>query len=98
MSENIDAAAVRPAYTRWVTHRGGRLRRWWLHLVLRMTAKRMPVLDADLPALRGQQAGFDARFSRVDPTTRRTAVDCAGVAAEWIAVPETRPERVLLYF
>jgi len=60
--------------------------------------KRMPVLDVDVAALRAQQAGLDARFARIDPTARRTAVDCGGVTAEWIEVPETRPDRVLLYF
>lgn len=38
----------------------------------------------------------DARHVRVDPRVRRTKVDCAGVPAEWISVPETRPGRTLL--
>jgi epsilon-lactone hydrolase len=97
MNENDAAATVPPPYARRIAHRGGTLRRWWLHTMLRLTAKRMKVVDADIAALRAQQAGFDARFARPDPSTRRTPVDCAGVPAEWIEVPESRPERVLLY-
>lgn len=66
--------------------------------MLRMTVKRTPIIDVDFEQLRAQQAGFDARFARIDPQTRRTPVDCGGVAAEWVDVPESRPERVLLYF
>lgn len=91
-------ATVSPPYVRHIVHPGGSLRRWWLHLMLRMTVKRMPVLDVDVAVLRAKQAGLDARFARIDPTARRTPVDCGGVVAEWIEVPETRPDRVLLYF
>ena len=97
MNDSHTGVPVLPPYVRRVVHRGGALRRWWLHTMLRLTAKRMKVVDADIAALRAQQAGFDARFARPDPATRRTPVDCAGVAAEWIDVPESRPGRVLLY-
>jgi monoterpene epsilon-lactone hydrolase len=98
MSPRDATAAPLPPYLRRITHPGGRLRRWWLHATLRLTVKRMQVLDVDLASLRAQQAAMDARFARVDPDARRTPVDCDGVRAEWIEVPETRAERVLLYF
>jgi monoterpene epsilon-lactone hydrolase len=97
MSDRNPMAAVLPAYTRFVACRGGNLRRWWLHTTLRLTVKRMRVLDANIATLRAQQAVLDTRFARIDAEARRTAVDCAGVPAEWIEVPETRSERVLLY-
>ena len=95
MSES-NATAL-PAYARVISHPGGAWRRWWLHLILRMTAKRMTVIDADIGKLRMQQAAFDARVGRIDPEARRTPIDCAGVPAEWIDVPGSRAERVLLY-
>lgn len=98
MNDLNAAAAMPPPYVRRIRHRGGSLRRWWLHAMLRLTVKRMKVLDVDIADLRAHQAGMDAKFARVDPATRRTLVHCSGVPAEWIEVPETRPERVLLYF
>jgi monoterpene epsilon-lactone hydrolase len=98
MSEPNAVGAVLPPYARRIAHRGGGLRRWWLHAMLRLTVKRMKVLDVDIAALRAHHAGLDARFGRVDPTVRQSPADCRGVRAEWIDVPETRPDRVLLYF
>jgi monoterpene epsilon-lactone hydrolase len=95
MSESV--ATALPDYVRVISHPGGAWRRWWLHLILRMTVKRMTVIDVDIDTLRMQQAGFDAKLAHVDPESRRTPIDCAGVAAEWIDVPESRAERVLLY-
>ncbi len=86
-----------PPYARVVAHRGGVLRRWWTHLMLRLTAKRMAILGADIATLRAQQVAYDQQFARPDPAMRRTRVDCGGVAAEWIEVPESRPDRVLFY-
>jgi acetyl esterase/lipase len=80
-----------------IAYPGGNWRRWWLHATLRLTAKRMRVVDADVATLRAQQAAFDARFGRLDPEARQSPVDCDGAAAEWIDVPESRPDRVLLY-
>ena len=65
--------------------------------MLRLTAKRIKIVDADIERLRAQQAGFDEKFARIDPEARCTPVDCAGVAAEWIDLPASRSDRVLLY-
>jgi monoterpene epsilon-lactone hydrolase len=97
MSNFAEDTAALPSYARIERHPGGTLRRWWLHLMLRLTARRMKVLGVDITVLRAQMARFDAKIARVDPETRRAPVDCAGVAAEWIDVPESRPERMLLY-
>ena len=87
-----------PAYARRISPSRGRFRRWWLHLILRLTAKRMPIVDVDIQKLRAQHATLEKLFAHLEPGTRRTPVDCGGVAAEWIDVPESRPERVLLYY
>ena len=65
--------------------------------MLRLTAKRMRFLDADIAELRARQAELDQKYGRLDPEARSTPVDCDGVAAEWIDIPGSRPDRVLLY-
>jgi acetyl esterase/lipase len=89
--------AALPSYARFVAPRGGKWRRWWTNLFLRLTVKRQLVPGADLAQLRQMQTGMDTRFGRVDPSAKRRQVDIAGIPGEWIDVPETRPERVLLY-
>ncbi|MCU0803881.1 MAG: alpha/beta hydrolase [Burkholderiales bacterium] len=74
-----------------------RWRRFWVHVAIRLVAKRRYGAWADVPTLRRRQLRFDRRFARVDPQARRADVDCGGVPGEWIEVPETRADRVLLY-
>ena len=84
-------------YIRHVEPVRGRWRLRSLNAFLRRTIKRQMGADASVARLRARQAFFDAKFGNVDPVARRTAIDCAGVAAEWLEVPESRPERVLFY-
>lgn len=51
----------------------------------------------DVPALRRAYEKLDARRFRLDRSVQRTPVDCDGTAGEWIEVPESRPERTILY-
>jgi len=90
-------APALPPYARWLAPKEGAWRRRWLNLFLRLTAKRMLVPGADIPELRRKQAALDLKFGVVDPLARRTPVAIGSVAGEWIDVPESRPERVLLY-
>jgi acetyl esterase/lipase len=75
----------------------GRWRLRSLNAFLRRAVKRQMDRNVSVERLRARQAYFDAKFGEVDPAAHRTSVDCAGVAAEWIDVPESRPERVLFY-
>jgi len=68
-----------------------------LNALLRVTVRKRLSLDADVAALRRQYETFDARYFRAEPDVRRIAVDCDGVAAEWVSVPQTRAGRVILY-
>lgn len=86
-----------PPYARMVCDRRARWRRHLLDRLFRHTAKRDMSAHADIPTLRARQHKFDARFGRVEPQLQRSAVDCAGVEAEWIALPDSRAERVILY-
>ena len=97
MSSAPLGAAVLPPYAKFISPAKGAWRRRWLNLFLRFTAKQMLVPGADVAELRVKQAGLDLKFGIIDPLARRTPVDCGGVAAEWIDVPESRPDRVLLY-
>lgn len=53
--------------------------------------------DADIPALRRRYEEIDARHISVDDWVTREPVHCDGVPSQWVRVPETRAERVLLY-
>jgi acetyl esterase/lipase len=55
-------------------------------------------MDADLVALRRHYEKLDARQFRVGRDVTRTLVSAGGIAAEWLSVPASRRERVLLYF
>ena len=53
--------------------------------------------DADIARLRQRYESLDARYFQPDRSVVRAAVDCNGVRAEWVSVPGSRPDRVLLY-
>jgi acetyl esterase/lipase len=91
-----DPLDVPPTEAAFVSPRAGRWRRRCVNLALRLTAKRARIGN-DIEATRAMFARFDTRFGTIDPDTRRTPVDCGGIAAEWVEGPRTRPERVLLY-
>jgi epsilon-lactone hydrolase len=97
MTQGLDPAAPLPPYARRIASPGGALRRAALHLMLRLTARRMRLLDADVAALRAEQAAWDARLTRADASVRHTPVAIGSLAAEWIEVPDSHPTRVILY-
>ena len=77
--------------------RRGSLRSRGLSRVLRLLLGKPLRHDTDIVVLRQRYEAFDARHVRVDRSVQRIPVDCAGVPAEWISVPETRPGRTLLF-
>ncbi len=97
MIEGLDPAAPLPAYARRVNVPGGALRRHWLHGWLRLAVKRMPILGADIVRLRAVNLAWDKRLARHMPDVRQTPVDGERFRGEWLEVPGSRPERVLLY-
>ncbi|MBK7743998.1 MAG: alpha/beta hydrolase [Betaproteobacteria bacterium] len=86
----------RPNYRRHVDIRPS-LRTHALNAFLRIATRKRLTPDTDVGALRQQFEALDARHFRLPREVTRTAVDLGGVAAEWISVPESRPERVLVY-
>jgi len=69
----------------------------WAELLLRLTVKRRMAPDVDLMALREHYKDVDRRRFRVPADARRTSVNGGGVPCEWLAVPSSKPDRVLLY-
>jgi monoterpene epsilon-lactone hydrolase len=65
--------------------------------LMRFAGRRSLRADEDLPALRRRYERLDARYVPLDRGVERIAVDCDGVAAQWIRVPQSRPDRTLLY-
>lgn len=86
----------RLAYRREIELRPS-LRSRALNALLRLTMGRPLRDDADIVALRRLYEKLDARQFRVDAFVERMPVECGGVPGEWIVVPETRTERVVLY-
>lgn len=65
--------------------------------VLRL-ARREPIdAAADLATLRRRYESIDARYFRPERGVVRLPVDCSGVRAEWVGVPESSPDRTLFY-
>jgi monoterpene epsilon-lactone hydrolase len=97
MIEGLSSTTPLPAYARRISSPGGALRRAWLHSVLRLTVKGTSFIDADIAALRVRNAAFDAHYARVDPCVRRSTLAGEPFGAEWLDVPGSRPDRVILY-
>lgn len=91
------ATNVHAPYVRHVTPRGGWFALAKLNLVLRLAVKRSYHYGFDVAHYRRQQVKLDARLAQADPAVRRTAVDCDGVPADWVDVPESRGGKVILY-
>jgi acetyl esterase/lipase len=86
----------RPGYSRTITRRPS-LRSAALNALLRVTMRKRLTHDADVVALRRRYEKLDARQFKLDPRVTREDVSCGAVPAEWVSVPESRAERVLLY-
>lgn len=97
MIEGLAPDSPLPAYARRIDIGGGALRRAWLHGWLRLAVKHVRIVDVDIARLRAINLRWDARLKRPDPGVRLTPTDAGGVAAHWLEVPESRPQRVLLY-
>jgi len=81
----LKAATGSGVPVRLIEQLGSQLSRGFVGL-LHLTVSRPLRHDTDIAALRRRYETFDARHVRVD----------ASVPAEWISVPETRPDRTLL--
>jgi epsilon-lactone hydrolase len=68
-----------------------------LSTLLRVASRGRLRQDADLLALRQRYEALDARHAPAVPGMVREAVQCDGIGAQWISVPESRPDRTLLY-
>lgn len=68
-----------------------------LNALLRLTKRRRLGQEADVAALRREYEEIDARYFQVAPDVLRTPVDCNGVPAEWLTLPQSRDERLILY-
>jgi len=76
---------------------GGSWRIRALTALLRLMGRSPLLQSTDIPALRRRYEEIEARHFPVEGWVVREPVDCHGVPAEWVSVPESRPERILLY-
>jgi monoterpene epsilon-lactone hydrolase len=68
-----------------------------LNLALRLTSTSTLNSHADVAALRERYELLDARCFPLHRSVRREPVDCDGVPAQWVSVPQSLPGRTLLY-
>lgn len=68
-----------------------------LSAFLRLIRNRPLLLGDDVSALRRSYEAIDARHFGVEPWVKRESVDCDGVSAEWVSVPESQADRIVLY-
>lgn len=69
----------------------------WVELLLRAKVRRRMAPDIDLAALRRHYEEVDRTKFRVLPDVKRTSISAGCVRAEWLEVPQSRSDRVLLY-
>jgi acetyl esterase/lipase len=89
--------AFSPSYIERVGSPGGTLKRAYLHALVRLLGSQTTFADVDIRKLRARQARWDVRFGRVDPRVRHTPLVGAAFAGDWLEVPESRPDRIILY-
>ncbi len=87
----------RPAYRRDIEVKPS-LRSQALNALLRMTLGRPLTDDDDVMALRRRYETLDARQFKLALPLERSPTATGGVPGEWVAAPESRIERVVLYF
>ena len=68
-----------------------------LNALLRLTTRRQVAHELEVVSLRRDYEEIDSRYFKLASDVRRMPVDCGGVAAEWLTVPSSRDERVILY-
>lgn len=68
-----------------------------LNTLLRILTSKTLNQGDDLPALRRRYEAIDARHAALDRAAMREAVNCDGVAAQWVSVPESLPGRTVLF-
>ena len=86
----------RPAYRREIEVKPS-LRSQALNALLRLTLGRPLSGDDDVIALRRRYEKLDARQFRLQPPAERTPTLTGGVPGEWVAAPDARLDRVVLY-
>lgn len=81
------------------------MRRSWqsylMNALLRLTVKRYTrwrlLTPHSLPSMRAQMEKIGTRLVRIKPDVQLTPINAHGVPGEWIAVPESTSQRVILY-
>jgi acetyl esterase/lipase len=96
MTADVSSIASTP-YVHLRSGPGGGIKRWLLHMALRIGVRNSKFSVDDIDRLRRHYEIFDRRFGKTDPALRRTPLEAGGVTAEWIEVPESRADRAIFY-
>jgi len=98
MRGSFAAEVVRPAYFRVFPQRSQNAMFTVLQTAIRLIFKRVSPGAVTVRELRKQVRAWDERLGTRNADDVVTPVICNDVAAEWLDVPGSRPERVILYF
>ncbi len=97
MGESFAPLIVQPPYFRFIERQLEKPVISAIELLLRMTIKRIKPGGINVDGMRRVTATLDARLGRVNKAVTLTPQQCDQVPAEWLDVPGSRAERVILY-
>jgi acetyl esterase/lipase len=97
MGESFAPLVVQPPYFRFIERQVEKPVIAAIELLMRMTMKRVKPGGVSVDGLRRVMATLDGRLGKEDRHARIGRQRCDQVPAEWLDVPESAPERVILY-
>lgn len=98
MAGSFGTAVSRPSYFRVFPQKSQNAMFAVLDTAIRLIFKRLSPGSVSVADLRKQVKAWDERLGSRNHDDVITSVVCNDVAAEWLDVPGSRPERVILYF
>jgi acetyl esterase/lipase len=97
MGDSFAPLVVQPPYFRFIERRVEKPVIAAIELMLRMTIKRVKPGRVGVEGVRRITATLDGRLGKADKAARITRQQCDQVPCEWLDVPGSRPDRVILY-
>ena len=97
MGESFAPALAAPPYYRLVERQGNQAFHTVVDSLMRLTFKRMQPGAITVDAIRRGAAMVDTQLGRTNPDVKLTRQMCDDVSAEWLDVPQSRPDRIFLY-
>ncbi len=98
MGDSFAPVSVQPPYFRLFERQGNQAFHALVDSLMRLTFKRLQPGNLNIDTVRRGAAAMDARLGRTDTDVTVTRQMCDHVPVEWLDVPQSRPDRIFLYF